>query len=48
MHDIRKPNGYKPLRAKRKPSMFRTLSNGKRIPTFAAMVAYLELEINKA
>lgn len=48
MHDIKKPRGYKPPVAKKKPVTHYTLSNGKVIPTFAYMVAVLKYEINKA
>lgn len=47
MHDIKKPKGYVRPKPKRRPSMFITLSDGKRIPTFAAMEALLKLEMSK-
>lgn len=47
MHDIKKPRGYKPPRARRKPKLFIELSNGKRVPTFAVMVALLQRDIAK-
>lgn len=44
-HDIKKPRGYKRPVAKRKMPAFRTLSNGKVIPTFEAMVYALKLQM---
>jgi hypothetical protein len=45
MHDIKKPRGYKPPVAKKKTPVFRTLSNGKVIPTFEAMVYALKIQM---
>jgi len=48
MHDIKKPRGYKRPTPRRKPAMFITLKDGRRVPTFAAMCAYLKVEMAKA
>jgi len=48
MHDIKKPRGYKPPVAKRKPATHYKLSDGRVIPTFDFMVAVLRHEIAKA
>lgn len=45
MHDIKKPHGYKRPVAKKQTPAFRTLSNGKVVPTFEAMIFALRLQM---